>query len=167
MLSLAERTMFLRGVLPFAGVPSNQLRTLAAVTKEIEIGQDAMLLVAGSSGDAFYVVIAGQIVLEEVHGAAGSVARIGIVGPGEALGEDTVFDGGTRVVNATAVTDCRLLAVERGAQPVLLDEQPALARALIIWLSVRLRETNFKLAECTRSRPRSIVRLLDQIGAEG
>jgi CRP-like cAMP-binding protein len=167
MLSLVERTTFLRGVLPFVGIPSNQLRTLAAVTKEIEIGRDDMLFVAGSGGDTFYVVIAGQIALEEAHGAAGSVARIGTVGPGEALGEDTVFDGGTHVMNATAITNCRLLAVERSVLLALLDEQPSLARALIVWLSVRLRETNFKLAACIRSRPRSVISLLDQIGAEG
>ena len=40
-------------------------------------------------------------------------------------------------------------------------------RALIAWLSARLRETSGKLAERTRSRPRSIINLLDQIGEEG
>ena len=75
-----------------------------------------------------------------------------------------MFDGGTHVLNATALTDCQLLALEREDLLALLDEQPALARTLIAWLSARLRETTGKLAERTKSRPRSVIDLLDQMG---
>jgi CRP-like cAMP-binding protein len=167
MLSLVERATLLRGVPPFADLPSDQLRLLAEVTREIEVGEGETLIASGTSGERLYVVITGQIALENARGAHGSVARIGTLGPGAALGEDAVFDGGTHILNATAVTDCRLLALDREVLLALLEEQPLLARALIAWLSARLRETSGQLAERTRSRPRSIINLLDQIGEEG
>jgi CRP-like cAMP-binding protein len=166
MLSLVERAILLRGVPPFADLPSEQLRLLARVAEEIEAITQETLIVAGSSGDHLYVIIDGQIALEERRGAVGSVARIETLGPGAALGEEAVFDGGTHVLNATALTDCRLLTLERDNLMALLDEQPALARTLIAWLSARLRDTTGKLAERTRSRPRSVIDLLDKMGAD-
>jgi CRP-like cAMP-binding protein/HEAT repeat protein len=163
MLSLVERATLLRGVPPFADLSSEQLRLLAGVVEEIEIAAGETLVHAGAEGDHLYVVVAGEIVLEERRGTSGSVARIGTLGPGAALGEDAVFDGGTHVLNATAQTDCQLLKLERSVLLSLLDEQPALARTLIAWLSARLRETTGKLAERTRARPRSVIDLLDKM----
>ncbi len=163
MLSLIERATLLRGVPPFADLPSAQLRLLAGVVQEIEVAAGETLVQSGAEGNHLYVVVAGQIALEERRGTSGSVARIGTLGPGEALGEDAVFDGGTHVLNATAQTDCQLLALDRNVLLALLDEQPALARTLIAWLSARLRETTGKLAERTRARPRSVIDLLDKM----
>jgi CRP-like cAMP-binding protein len=163
MLSLVERATLLRGVPPFADLSSDQLRLLAEVVEEVEIAAGETLVRAGGEGDHLYVVVAGQIALEERRGTSGSVARIGTLGPGEALGEDAVFDGGTHVLNATAQTDCQLLTLKRDVLLSLLDEQPALARTLIAWLSARLRETTGKLAERTRARPRSVIDLLDKM----
>ena len=163
MLSLVERATLLRGVPPFADLSSEQLRLLAGVVEEIEIPTGETLVQAGGEGDHLYVVVAGQIALEERRGNSGSVARIGTLGPGQALGEEAVFDGGTHVLNATAQTDCQLLTLDRDVLMALLDEQPALARTLIAWLSARLRETTGKLAERTRARPRSVIDLLDKM----
>jgi CRP/FNR family cyclic AMP-dependent transcriptional regulator len=163
MLSLVERATLLRGVPPFADLPSGQLRLLAGVVEEIEIAAHETLVRAGTEGDHLYVVVAGQIALEEQRGTSGSVARIGTLGPGDALGEDAVFDGGVHVLNATAQTDCQLLKLKRDVLLALLDEEPALARALIAWLSARVRETTSKLAERTRARPRSVIDLLDKM----
>jgi CRP-like cAMP-binding protein/HEAT repeat protein len=163
MLSLVERATLLRGVPPFADLSSEQLRMLAGVVEEIEIAAGETLVQAGGEGDHLYVVVAGQIALEERRGTSGSVARIGTLGPGQALGEDAVFDGGTHVLDATAQTDCQLLTLDRDVLMALLDEQPALARTLIAWLSARLRETTGKLAERTRARPRSVIDLLDKM----
>lgn len=163
MLTLVERATLLRGVPPFADLPSEHLRLLAQVAEELDIAAGETLVAAGTEGDHLYVIVAGQVALEERRGATGSVARIGTLGPGAALGEDAVFDGGVHVLSATAVIDCRLLTLERDVLLALLEEQPALARTLIAWLSARLRETSGKLAERTRTRPRSVVDLLDQI----
>lgn len=166
MLSLVERATLLQGVPPFADLSSEQLRILAGVSEEIEVVAGETLIAAGSEGDHLYVIVTGQIALEERRGSAGSVARVATLGQGAALGEDAVFDGGTHVLNATAVTDCRLLALNRAVLLTLIEEQPALARTLIAWLSARLRETSGKLAERTRPRPRSVVDLLDKMGEE-
>jgi CRP/FNR family cyclic AMP-dependent transcriptional regulator len=154
----------LQGVPPFADLSSEQLRLLAGVAEEIDIAAGETLIAAGTAGDHLFVVVTGQIALEERRGAGGSVARIGTLGSGAALGEDAVFDGGTHVLNAAAISDCHLLSLGRDVLLTLLEEQPALARALIAWLSGRLRETSGKLAVRTRPRPRSVVDLLDQMG---
>jgi len=164
MLSLVERATLLRSIPPFADLPSEQLRLLAEVAEEVEVPAGDILIAAGRLGDHLYVVVAGQVALEEQRGAKGSVARISTLGAGFALGEDAVFDGSVHVLSASAVTDCRLLAVSREVLLALLEEQPALARNLIAWLSARLRETTGKLAERTRPRPRSVMDLLDKLG---
>lgn len=166
MLSLVERATLLQGIPPFANLSSEHLRILAEVSEEIEVVAGETLIAAGAEGDHLYVIITGQIALEERRGSAGSVARIATLSQGAALGEDAVFDGGTHVLNATAVTDCRLLSLSRAVLLTLLEEQPALARTLIAWLSARLRETSGKLAERTRVRPRSVVDLLDKMSDE-
>ncbi len=163
MLSLVERATLLRGVPPFADLPSEQLRLLAGAAHEVEIAAGETLMRSGAGGDRLYVVAAGHIALEERRGSSGSVARIGTLGPGDALGEDAVFDGGTHVLNATAQDDCLLLTLERDVLLALIDEHPALARTLIAWLSARLRETTGKLAERTRARPRAVIDLLDKM----
>jgi CRP-like cAMP-binding protein len=166
MLSLSERSALLRGVPAFAALPEDQLRLLADVAEECDIASDDTLLAAGATGDHLYVIVTGRIALEDRRGAAGSVARIATLGPGSALGEDAVFDGGAHVLNATALTDCRLLGIEREALLALIEAQPALARSLIAWLSARLRETSSQLVDRTRPRPRSVINLLDKIGEE-
>jgi CRP-like cAMP-binding protein len=166
MLSLDERATLLRGVPPFAGLPGEHLELLAAAADEVEAAAGATLIAAGSDGDHLYVIVSGQIALEVGRGAPGSVARVETLGPGKALGEDAVFDGGPHALNATTITDCRLLALGREVLMTLLEREPALARPLIAWLSVRLRETTGRLAERTRPRPRSVIDLLDKISEE-
>ena len=59
MLSLVERATLLRGVPPFADLASEQLRLLAGVAEEIEVGAGKTLFTAGAEGDHLYVVVAG------------------------------------------------------------------------------------------------------------
>jgi CRP/FNR family cyclic AMP-dependent transcriptional regulator len=163
-LSATERAILLRGVLPFADLPEDQLCLLAEVAEERDIVSGGTLFAAGTNGDHLYVLISGRIALEESRGAAGSVARIATLGPGSVLGEDAVFDGGAHLLTATALTPCRSLTLQREALLALLESQPALARSLIAWLSARLRETSSQLVDRTRPRPRSVLNLLDRIG---
>jgi CRP-like cAMP-binding protein len=166
MLSISERSALLRGVPAFAALPEDQLGLLANVAEERTVSSDETLLAAGATGDHLYVVVTGRIALEDSRGAAGSVARIATLGPGSALGEDAVFDGGPHVLNATALTDCQLLGIDRDDLLALVETQPALARSLIAWLSARLRETSSQLVDRTRTRPRSVINLLDKMGEE-
>jgi CRP/FNR family transcriptional regulator len=166
MLSLTERATLLRGIPPFADLPDDHLRLLAGIADERTVTNDATLFAAGTQGDCLYVIVSGRIALEDRRGAAGSIARIATIGPGSAIGEDAVFDGGTHILDATALAECHLLTLEREALLGLLEAQPALARSLLAWLGARLRETSGQLAERTRPRPRSIVNLLDRIGEE-
>lgn len=167
MLSMVERAILIGGVPLFADLPSEQLRLLAGAAEEREIAAGETLVSIGEPGDWLYVIGTGQIAQEEQRGSAGSIARVDTLGPGAALGEDAVFDGAPHILSAVAVTDCQLLALRREVLLALLEEQPALARALITWLSARLRETSSRLAEKTRARPRSVVNLLDRLGELG
>lgn len=166
MLPLAERATLLRGAPPFADLPEEHLLLLADAAEERDIAGSEMLFAAGTNGDHLAVIVTGRIALEDRRGAAGSVARVATLGSGSVLGEDAVFDGGAHILSAVALTDCRMLTLERDALLALIDTHPALARALIAWLSARLRETSGQLVERTRPRPRSVINLLDKLGEE-
>ena len=70
-----------------------------------------------------------------------------ILGPGELLGELSLFDPGPRTATATALTDATLIAVGHSALRPWLTGRPEVAEALLQALAQRLRRTNEAMAD--------------------
>lgn len=67
---------------------------------------------------------------------------LGFRGPGELLGELSAVDGATRSASATALEPLVALGLPGDTFGRLLDHRPAVARALLHVLAVRLREAD-------------------------
>lgn len=100
----------------------------------------------GTPGDRFWVILSGKIKLG--HTAAdGRESLIAVLGPGEILGELSVYDPGVRTATATVLAPTSMLELEHNRFVQLLEEHPSLGRQLLASLAERLRKTNTALAD--------------------
>lgn len=99
----------LRGVPMLAPLSGPVLERLAAGAVRSDHPAGSVVVREGASGDRFYVVVAGDLVVT----AAGS--RIRRLGPGDGFGEIALIRDVPRTATVTAVDNGTLLSIERGA----------------------------------------------------
>ncbi len=92
------------------------------------------LMVEGSAGREFLIIIEGEAT---VRRSGRIVAR---VGPGDFLGELAVIAGVPRTATVTADTEMELSVLNRREFSALLDEQPKLARKILVGAVKRLHD---------------------------
>jgi CRP-like cAMP-binding protein len=125
----------------FAALPESCLHAIAgAMTERIAECGEAIFL-QSDPGSALFAVIAGQVRIL-VGGADGREHVLRLAGPGDIFGEIAVLDSQPRSADAIAVTNCRLLVLERRRLLALLEQQPAIAINLLAVLCDRLRATS-------------------------
>jgi len=124
-MTTVERTIALRNVEAFSAVPIDQLAFVAATAREQELGEGQSLFAEGDPPGGLYVILSGEIALDrEGH-------SIGSVGAGEALGTWSLFEDHPRRATARAVSDTRLLVVDRDDFYDVLTEHVEIIRSLV------------------------------------
>ncbi|PWD52461.1 Crp/Fnr family transcriptional regulator [Serinibacter arcticus] len=100
----------------------------------------------GEPGDRFWVIAAGKVKLG--HAAPdGRESLLAVLGPGEIVGELSVYDPGPRTATATVLAPSTFLELEHSKFLDLLQLHPGLSRQLLRSLAQRLRKTNAALAD--------------------
>lgn len=122
----------LADVPPFSGLPPRALEEVAAAMHPAEVPAGGWLFRQGDAGDAYFVVVSGRLDIIR-DGVA-----VGVVGPGEAVGEAALLEGRLRTAGLRARRDARLMALDR-ADFDRLVARPEVARSLLQVLSRRLR----------------------------
>lgn len=101
----------------------------------------------GAQDRALYFVAAGSLEVGAFP-AGDTAAPIARVGTGSVIGEQSFFDGQPRSMNVWAVGDGELLRLTPEAFETFGNDEPGLARDLLMALgrvlSVRLRNTTFR-----------------------
>lgn len=128
----------------FAGCGADGIKALSAVAAAASWSDGEMIFQQGDPSDFMIVVASGRIRLA-LATASGKELTIRHAGPGAAVGEMGVLDHEPRSADATADQQTAGLIIRRAAFERLLGERPELARAIIRYLSGRLRETTFQL----------------------
>jgi CRP-like cAMP-binding protein len=100
----------------------------------------------GEAGDRLYVVVSGKVKLGRTS-SDGRENLVTVLGPGEMLGELSLFDPGPRSLSATAVSDSELAGLGHADLAEFLNGRPEVARQLLQALARRLRRTNDTLAD--------------------
>jgi CRP/FNR family transcriptional regulator, cyclic AMP receptor protein len=77
----------------------------------------------------------------------GRSAIFNLISEGSVVGEIALLDGLPRTADATAVTDCELMVIERREFIPLIREQPEIALRIIEVLCGRLRQTTEQLED--------------------
>ncbi|AZN30438.1 Crp/Fnr family transcriptional regulator [Flaviflexus salsibiostraticola] len=100
----------------------------------------------GDSGEHLFIIVDGKIKLG--HAADdGRENLIAILGPGEIIGELSLFDKGKRSTSATAVAPTTLLALSHVDLMRFIDGNPDMAKHMLAQLAQRLRKTNEQMAD--------------------
>ena len=130
----------------FAGAPPAALATLAERLSTESYPKGTVLFHQGDPGDSVLVLETGAIKVSNLS-PDGREVVMALLGPGEMLGELSIFDSGVRTADATAIEDTTALVLSHDVFRPFLEEHPAVAIHLLEVLAVRLRETNEALQD--------------------
>ena len=83
----------------------------------------------GDEDTGLLIVLDGAVDLF-CHGAGEQQARVGLAGPGAAIGQSARFGGGPRLVTIAAATPCEILAVSDAALTRIATQSPEIWRAV-------------------------------------
>jgi CRP-like cAMP-binding protein len=105
-------------------VNSDDLRLLETVGIESEIAAGHLLIEWGQHGAGLYVILDGTVMVEAPEGTRE-------LGPGALIGERALLsEDGTRTARVRALTDVRVLAVDRAGIEDLCADDAAFAQRL-------------------------------------
>ena len=134
----------LRATQLFAELPDDQLRELVNLCDPIELAPSQRLLEEGTPGDAFFIIVNGE--LEVTKRSGEGELPLARRGPGGVVGEMAVIEGRPRNASVTAIGDAEVLRVPSEALMRLL-ERPASSLAILRTVMQRLRSTESLLRE--------------------
>jgi CRP-like cAMP-binding protein len=143
----------LRLVSPFASLTAAELAELARVMQPLERAAGEVLWREGDPADGLHVIVDGSVTVSLRQPGGGRI-ELATVGPGNALGEVALLDGGTRSAGAHAARPVRLLFLSRADFGALTSRRHPMAFA------VRRR---ICVDECSRLRT-SYLELADSLG---
>lgn len=116
----------------FGELTKKELKAVARLMTAVTVKPGRDLMVEGTSGREFLIIIAGEAT---VRRSGRVVAR---VGAGDFLGELAVIAGVPRTATVTADTEMQISVLNRREFSALLDEQPKLARKILVGAVKRL-----------------------------
>jgi CRP/FNR family transcriptional regulator len=122
----------------------------------------------GDPADTFLVIVEGRVKIFKAA-PGGKEIILEIFGPGDPLGTVAVYENRDLPASAHALEDTECLAIGRADFFALLEQHPALVRALLSGLTLRLIDLTRRLAELTAGRvearfARLFLKLATQIG---
>jgi CRP-like cAMP-binding protein len=107
----------------FAGLRPDAALTLEKVAQWRRLERGEVVFRLGDLGTSMYVIIRGKIGMTRPAGADRD-SLLSVLGPGDLLGEFTLFDPAPRKATATALTDLELAEFTASAVRHWLQEEP-------------------------------------------
>lgn len=135
---MIRNSSILRQVSFCAELDEPAIQALAAIAVVLERPAGTTLQLEGDPAEVMYVVAAGRVRISRFS-TGGREQVLNQIGPGGHFNTVPMFDGGTCPANAEALSDVTLLALPRGPLLQVVDDHPALARALLHEFTGRLR----------------------------
>ena len=105
----------------------------------------------GDPGECMYVVLEGHADVVREHD--GSDTHLATLGPGDFIGEMSLFERETRSATVRARGEVRMLTVDRRTLLGRIHEDPSLAMKVLERMSRRVRELNIEVARLSGGRP--------------
>jgi CRP-like cAMP-binding protein len=125
--------------LPLFGALSDEsLRAVADRVVPRNVAKDTILFRGGDAFRGLYIVVSGLVMVYRAN-ADGKEQVLHSQGPGQAVAEVPLFDGGPYPASARAMVDSRLLFLPADAFQYLYRTHPEIAEATIRELGRRLR----------------------------
>jgi CRP/FNR family transcriptional regulator len=162
MLSIAEKVDVLKQVLFFHGMTPAQLEVVANACQEHHFASDTTIITQGETNETLHLIVSGRVGVEQAknHNRA---ARIATLVPHDYFGETSLFDTVAHPTSVLALEDTTTLGLRRDVLAEMARREPELALELIQALGRQLGEAQSRIAELSRTRPREIHKLFDQL----
>src|SRR5687768_17927412 len=136
-----EIASFLRTVPLFTKLDDAELQRFAELTREKSYPKGSVILFEDDPGDSLFIVRDGRVKVVLV-GEDGREVILGVLGPGEHFGELSLIDEQPRSAHVIAMDDAKLLILRRDDFRRRVAESPAVAWAMLVELSRRLRRAD-------------------------
>jgi CRP/FNR family transcriptional regulator, cyclic AMP receptor protein len=142
MASRTEMLERLGNVGLFDALSKKDLRSLLDAAKATKCPEGKVIVTEGEqAGVGLHIVLEGKVKVSK-----GGRTRA-TLGPGAYFGEISLIDGGPRTATVTAVTSVRMLSITAWAFSSLLNQNPAIARKLLVELCKRIRQNDLAMTD--------------------
>jgi CRP/FNR family transcriptional regulator, cyclic AMP receptor protein len=132
----------------FGLLPPAAIEHLGSYMKRRTLPRGSTIFAKGDPGTGLMGVLAGSVKIS-VPSADGRDIVLNIIHEDEIFGEIALLDGHPRTADATAMTDCELMVIERRDFIAYLRSQPDLTMQIIEILCSRLRRTSEQVQDVT------------------
>ncbi|TCO62757.1 Crp/Fnr family transcriptional regulator [Actinocrispum wychmicini] len=151
-----------------AGLPKEAARELVASGRPIRLARGEVVFRQGEIGDSAFLVVRGRVRVGR-PADAGKENMLSLLGPGDLLGELTLFDPTPRKATAKAVTEAELVVLTAEAMRRWLTTDPDAAWHLLRFFARRMRRTNdavenLLFADVPRRVARAVLELAGRFG---
>jgi CRP-like cAMP-binding protein len=144
----ADKLAILRCHALFGQLSPAEIEHLGSYIKRRSLPRGTVIFAEGEPGTGLMSVLAGAVKIS-VLSADGREIVLSTMREGDIFGEIALLDGHPRSANATAVTDCELIMIERRDFIPFLRSHPDLIIQIIWILCSRLRHTNEQVQDVT------------------
>jgi CRP-like cAMP-binding protein len=141
-----NKRAFLREHPIFGALEPELLDQLSSYAVPRSVKRGTVIFARGDSGSSLFAICSGTVKIS-APSAHGKGAVFNVISEGAIFGEIAVLDGLPRTADATALTDCELMVIERRDFVALLRERSDFAIKLIEVLCRRLRHTTDQLED--------------------
>jgi CRP/FNR family cyclic AMP-dependent transcriptional regulator len=143
-----DKLSLLRNHPLFSDLPSTVIEHLGSYMKTRRVSRGATIFAKGDPGTGLMGVLTGQVKVS-VASADGRDIVLNIFHEGEIFGEIALLDGQPRTADATAMSNCELIVIERRDFVPFLSDHPDVTIKFIEILCSRLRRTSEQVQDIT------------------
>jgi CRP/FNR family transcriptional regulator, cyclic AMP receptor protein len=130
----------------FGQLAPDQIEHLCSYAQTRRVSRGATIFKKGEPGNSLFAIAAGTVKID-VPSVGGRDAVFNLVQEGEILGEIALLDGQPRTADATAMTDCVLIVIDRRDFVPFVTARPEIAMKLIEVLCARLRHASQQIED--------------------
>ncbi len=125
----------------FENLNQKFIKAIASIATERHFKAGDSLMKQGENGIGLFIILEGRVRIEKVD-STGKKVEIAENGPGDIMGEMTVFDGAPRSASVIALGDTTCLVLASWEFNSFLKAHPEVAIELLPIVVRRFRETN-------------------------
>jgi len=155
---------------PYDFDPKKFLATIGEGRRVLLFSNKQAIFAQGDPADAVFYLQRGKVQLSVVS-KVGKEATIGILNEGDFFGEGSLAGQALRMDSATAMTDCTVMRIERGAMMAALHREHTFSDLFVAYLlarNIRYEEDLVdQLFNSSEKRLARILLLLAHFGKEG
>jgi CRP-like cAMP-binding protein len=145
---IRDKPSLLRNHFLFRDLPAPVIEHLGSYMKTRRVPRGATIFSKGDPGTGLLGVLSGAVRVS-VASAEGKDIVLNMFHEGEIFGEIALLDGQPRTADATAMSDCELIVIERRDFVTFLQDRPEVMLKLIEILCSRLRRTSEQVQDVT------------------